>query len=438
MMKAETPIARQGTLLRAFGVVFGLAVIVGNTIAAGILRTPGDIAAWLPTPFLFFGVWIAGAAYALLGAMNLAELGAMLPQSGGQYVFARHAFGRYAGFVIGWSDWLSLCASVAAVSIVIGESVGALVPELAPYRAAVASAGVVAFTVLILRGARESGRAQTITSLLKAAALGALVVVCFMHPHADVTPAISPMHVPLAVGLILAIQSVIYSYDGWNGVLYFSEEVRDPGRDIPRSMLGGVLAVATIYLLLNLAYAWVLTLPDMAGKPFVAASVAQVVFGSRGFAIVSLLTILILLSSVNALLMMSSRVPVAMSRDGLFPRPAGRVDSHGTPVMALVVSAIVSILFILTGAFDFVLALAAFFFVLNYVVSFSALFALRRREPNTPRPYHAWGYPWTTALALIVSVTFLVSAIAADTHHSLWALGAVALSYPVYRATARH
>src|ERR687883_2093392 len=147
------PISRsRGRLLRVFGVVFGLAVIIGNTIGAGILRTPGEVAARLPTPALFFGVWLAGGVYALLGAANLAELGAMLPRSGGQYVFARYAFGPYPGFVIGWSDWPSTSATVAAISIVIGEAVGVLVPALAPHAAAVAVATVIAFTALIWRG----------------------------------------------------------------------------------------------------------------------------------------------------------------------------------------------------------------------------------------------------------------------------------------------
>src|SRR3954454_2659639 len=146
------PVPRsRGRLLRVFGVVFGLAVIVGNTIGAGILRTPGEVAGRLPSAALFFGVWVGGGVYALLGAANLAELGAMLPRSGGQYVFARHAFGPYPGFVIGWSDWLSVCATVAAICIVIGEAVGVLVPALAPHASAVAVVTVIVFTVLIWR-----------------------------------------------------------------------------------------------------------------------------------------------------------------------------------------------------------------------------------------------------------------------------------------------
>jgi APA family basic amino acid/polyamine antiporter len=425
-------------LLRVFGVVFGLAVIVGNTIAAGILRTPGDIATRLPTPALFFTVWIAGAAYALLGALNLAELGAMLPRSGGQYVFARHAFGPYTGFVIGWSDWLSTCASIAAVAIVIGESTGTLVPVLAPYRTLLAATAVLAFTLLIWRGARESGRTQATTSLLKALVLVTLVAACFLLPHAD-APAVTgaaPTGTALLTALVLGLQSVIYTYDGWNGVLYFSEEIHDPGRDIPRSMLGGVLSVAAVYILLNLAFAWVLSVPRMAGEPFAAAAAARALFGTRGYSIVSLLTIAVLLSSMNALLLMASRVPVAMSRDGLFPTPAAAVDARGTPTVSLLASAAVALLFIVTGAFDAVLALAAFYFVFNYVVSFSALFLLRRREPTAPRPYHAWGYPWTTGVALAGSVAFLVGAVAGDRRHSIWALAVLALSYPIYRLTS--
>lgn len=429
-----------GRLLRVFGVVFGLAVIIGNTIGAGILRTPGEIAGLLPTPALFFGVWVAGGVYALLGALNLAELGAMLPRSGGQYVFARHAFGSYAGFVIGWSDWLSTCASTAAVSIVIGESAGVLVPAVAPSSKWVAIATVVVFTGILWRGQRTSGRSQAITSLLKGLALVALIVACFLlrraAPNAP-APAAAPVGGALFAAIVLSMQSIIYTYDGWNGVVYFSEEVHDPGRDIPRSMLGGVVSVIAVYVLLNLAFAYVLSLSGMAKEPFVASSAARALFGARGYPIVSGLTLLLLVSTVNALLLMSSRVPVAMSQDGLFPAAAARVSEAGTPTVSLAASAAVSLAFIATGVFDSVIAIAAFYFVANYIVSFSALFLLRRREPDRARPYHAWGYPWTTGLALVGSAAFLIAAVASDTTRSAYAVGLLALSYPLYRLGVR-
>src|SRR5439155_4028800 len=158
-------------LLRILGVSFGLAGGIGNTIGGGILRTPGDVAAMLGTPWLFLGVWLVGACYATLGANALAELGTMLPRSGAQYVYARHAFGDYAGFVVGWNDWISTCASTAAISIVIGESLVALVPGLSARATPLAMATVIVFTALLLRGTKVGGLAQELTSLFKTAAL---------------------------------------------------------------------------------------------------------------------------------------------------------------------------------------------------------------------------------------------------------------------------
>ena len=424
-----------GRLLRVFGIVFGLAVIIGNTIGAGILAAPGEIAGRLPTPALFFGVWIAGGVYALLGALNLAELGAMLPRSGGQYVFARHAFGSYTGFVIGWSDWLSTCASTAAVSIVIGTSVGELVPAMAPFSKWVATATVVVFTAILWRGQRTSGTSQAVTSVLKGLALIALILACFLlrrsAPNAA-APAAAPVGGALFAAIVLSMQSIIYTYDGWNGVVYFSEEVHDPGRDIPRSMLGGVMSVIAIYVLLNLAFAYVLSLSGMANQSLVASSAARALFGPGGYTVVNCLTVLLLISSVNALLLMSSRVPIAMSQDGLFPAAASRVSRSGTPTVSLAASAAVSLGFIASGVFKPVTAIAAFYFVANYIVSFSALFLLRRREPDRPRPYRAWGYPWTTGLALVGSAAFLIGAVVGDTTLSIYALALLAVSYPIY------
>ncbi|HEX5180485.1 MAG TPA: APC family permease [Gemmatimonadaceae bacterium] len=429
-----------GRLLRVFGIVFGLAVIIGNTIGAGILAAPGEIAGRLPTPALFFGVWIAGGVYALLGALNLAELGAMLPRSGGQYVFARHAFGPYTGFVIGWSDWLSTCASTAAVSIVIGTSVGELVPAMAPFGKWVATATVVVFTAILWRGQRTSGTSQAVTSVLKGLALIALILACFLLRRSApnvAAPAAVPVGGALFAAIVLSMQSIIYTYDGWNGVVYFSEEVHDPGRDIPRSMLGGVVSVIAVYVLLNLGFAYVLSLSGMANQSLVASSAARALFGPGGYTVVNCLTVLLLISSVNALLLMSSRVPVAMSQDGLFPAAASRVSRSGTPTVSLAASAAVSLGFIASGVFKTVTAIAAFYFVANYIVSFSAMFLLRRREPDRPRPYRAWGYPWTTGLALIGSAAFLIGAVVGDTTLSLYALALLAVSYPIYRVGLR-
>ncbi len=425
------------SLLRILGLSFGLAVTVGNTIGGGILRTPGDIATWLPSPGRFIGIWVVGGLYALLGTNALAELGTMLPRSGGQYVFARHAFGPYAGFLVGWIDWISTCASTAAISIVIGESAASVLSLGSSAAMPIAMAVVAIFTLLLMRGAKLGDRAQQITSLAKAIALLALVAACFVF--AGRAHVVAPVAAAVSIGpfaaFLLAAQSVIYAYDGWSGPIYFSEELEDPARQIPRSMFYGLLSVAAIYLSINVAFARAVPIGALAGSPLAAATVANALFGARGELLVRLVVIVSLPSAVNACLLMASRILYSVSRDGLGVGAATRVNSGGTPTVALVASGVVGLAFLATGTFNSIIAIAAFFFVADYTLSFIAVFVLRRREPKASRPYRAWGHPWTTGFVLLGSLGFLASAVVADTKNSAWAFAVVLISYPVFRGT---
>jgi len=441
MKTNQSPIAaseRRGRLLRVLGVGFGIAVIIGNTIGAGIFRAPGSIAQQLPHPWLFLGVWVIGGLYALLGAISLAELGAMIPRSGGQYVFARYALGEYAGFIVGWSDWISTCGSAAAVSLLIGKFAGTLFKTLDGSSVIIASVVAIVFAALQWRGVVWGSTTQNITSLLKALAFCVLIAAAFIFGGGGSFTTPEQLSVPAGVGLmaamVLSLQSVIYTYDGWSGVVYFSEEVTDPGRDVPRGMFGGVLTIIAIYLLVNLALLYVLPISQIAGQDFAAGVAAQAIFGRHGNTIFLTLTILSMLSAINAYHLMASRVLFAISRDGLFAKQAAAVNKGGTPAVALLISAGVAVLFIVFGrTFDQVITVLAFFFVANYTLSFISVFVLRRREPEKERPYRAWGYPWTTALALIGSVLFLTGAIASDTRNSIYALALLAVSYPLFR-----
>jgi APA family basic amino acid/polyamine antiporter len=429
---------RRGRLLRVLGVGFGIAVIIGNTIGAGIFRAPGSIALQLPHPALFLGVWILGGVYALLGAISLAELGAMIPRSGGQYVFARYALGEYAGFIVGWSDWISTCGSAAAVSLLIGEFAAALFPQLGGHAPAIAATVAIVFAALQWRGIVWGSTAQNLTSLLKALAFLTLIAAAFAFGgHGSLTRAASsgvPAGLGLIAALVLSLQSVIYTYDGWNGVVYFSEEITKPGRDVPRAMFGGVFAVIAIYLLVNVALLYVLPITKIAGQGFAAGAAAEVIFGRHGETVFRCLTILSMLSAINAYHLMSTRVLFALSRDGLFARKVAAVNKGGTPSIALFTSTAVAVLIIAFGqTFDKVITVLAFFFVANYTLSFVSVFVLRKREPKKERPYRAWGYPWTTALALLGSILFLIGAIASDTRNSVYALALLAVSYPLFR-----
>jgi APA family basic amino acid/polyamine antiporter len=233
--------------------------------------------------------------------------------------------------------------------------------------------------------------------------------------------------------VIISLQNAIYTYDGWAGVIYFSEEVKHSDRDIPRSLLGGVLLITAIYLLVNVSLLYVLPMSQIAGKDFAAGDAANVIFGAHGDRIFRCLTIASMLSAINALHLMASRVVFAMGRDGLFTRKAAVVNEGGTPTVSLLLSALVALLFIVFGkTFGRVITVLAFFFVANYILSFISLFVLRRREPEKPRPHRAWGYPFTPALALLGSLLFLAGVIFTDTTNSLYALLLLAVSYPVF------
>ena len=434
-MSVDTHRQRHTRLLPVLGIGFGLAVAIGNTIGAGIFRTPGEVAAQLPSSELFMAAWIVGGLYALLGAIQMAELATMLPHSGGQYVFSRYALGEYAGFIVGWSDWLSTCGTTAAVSLVVGEFSAALFPDLTNAQTAVAVTISIVFALAQWKGVREGSVVQTTTSALKGSAFAALIVAAFAlgtgGGAASTTP---PGGVALFTAFVLSLQAVIYTYDGWTGVIYFSEEVERPDRDIPRSLIGGVLAIIATYVLVNLAFLYVLPVSALAGRPFAASDVVRALVGELGTPLFGALTIVSLLSAINSNHLMASRVLFAMSRDGLMSPVFTRVNAGGTPTMALLLSAAVAILFIVFGrTFSTVITILAFFFVANYALSFLCVFVLRRREPQRRRPYRAWGYPWTTALALMGSIAFLAGAIAGDTRNSLYALLLLAASYPGFR-----
>jgi APA family basic amino acid/polyamine antiporter len=426
----------RGRLHRVLGVSFGVAVLVGNTILIGILRTPGEVAAQLPHPALFIGVWLLGGLYALLGAISLAEPGAMLARSGGQYVIVRRGLGEYSGFVVGWSDWISTCGPVALGGMVFTEYLEPLVPGLAGRRVPAGVALVLLFGLLLWRGIRIGDLSQQLLSAAKALAFGGLITVCLLIPVPGGSAAAAgalPSGVALVTAILLALQSVIYTYDGWTGPLYFGEETRNPGRGIPRSMVLGVLLVILIYVLVNVAFVRVLGVGRMAGDPFVAASTGKALFGARGDLVIRLLVLVSILSGMNACALMTSRILLAMSRDRLLPAALETVNPGGTPSVAHWTSIGVAAGLIVTGTVNSVLALCAFFFVANYTLSFFSVFALRRKEPDTPRPWRVPGFPFTTGLALVGSLAFLAGSVVTDWSHSWKSMVLLGVSYPVYR-----
>jgi APA family basic amino acid/polyamine antiporter len=423
-----------GRLLRLLGVGFGVAVTVGGTVGVGILRTPGMVAAQLPGYWAIVLVWVLGGLYSILGTVSVCELGTALPSAGGWYVYARRALGEYAGLVVGWSDWIAQSASLAYLATALGEFTVALVPRLEGGHKAIAISTLALFGLLQWRGLRTSSRVQELTSLAKGLAFLAFVAICFFGaPRATNLAAVSFdwFHV---VPLVLALQAVIVTYDGWYSAVYFTEEDRDPGRNLPRSALGGVLATLVIYLLVNLALLHVLPVSEIAGSTLPAADAASKIFGGRGGEVITILSLISLFSIINAVMLLATRIVFAMSRDRLFFGSASEVNPRGTPTFALLFTVLCAIVLVASGTFERLVAIAAFFFVLVYLSGFISLFVLRRREAGLPRPFRAWGYPWSTGVALVGSVLFLVGNAFSDSENTAYGLLLLAISYPLYAA----
>ena len=427
----------QNQLKKLLGVGFGVAVTIGGTIGTGILRKPGPIAQDIGNPTLIIAVWLAVGLYALVGALSVMELGTMLPKAGAWYVYARRAFGNYAGFIIGISSWLGSVSAMAFGAAVMSEYIGLLAPSLVGNQKLVAIGILLAFVGFHWLGVRLASRAQEVMSVLKAVGLLAFVFVCFTaSPEKTALVSTSTIR-PLAeggvwLGILAALQSVFYTYDGWHTAAYFTEEDVNPSRNLPRSMMSGVLLIIGIYILVNLALLYVLPLPTLAGSKLPAADAVQLLFGPRGAQIVTFLLMISIMGIINAQIMFNPRVIFAMGRDGLFFRFVTTVNAGGTPAYATLLTASASIGMILTNTYSKLSDIATFFFVLCYASGFAALIRLRQTEPELPRPVRAWGYPFTTWTLLLASLAFLAGVVIGDFSSSLYAIGFILVSYPVY------
>ena len=428
--------------MRILGLGFGLAVVFGSTVGVGILRLPGTVAAQLGNSWLVLAIWIAGGVYTLLGAVSIAELAAMLPQTGGFYVYAKRAFGPAAGFTVGWGDWLNNCAVLAFGSVAAAEYLSALITGLAGHETALALLLLASLTLVHWIGLRLSSVVLQASCSATALTLIVLACACLFHRGTD-----SAFHRPLPTApssalaifaaLIVAFRAVIVTYDGWYEAIYFAEEDKNPTRNLPRALILGVVLIVALYLLMNLAFLLVMPMEELAASRLPAADAAQIVLASSPVAalsgkFVTLLSLLTLISLVNSVMLGAPRILFAVGRDGLLSERVATVSVSGTPRPALLLSSLAAGILVASGTFESIVTIAAFFVASIYCLNYAAVFALRQREPRAPRPFRAWGYPWSTGIVLLGSFLFLVAAIHGDPITALRAFALLAISFPVY------
>jgi APA family basic amino acid/polyamine antiporter len=432
-------------LLKILGVGFGIAVTIGGTIGTGILRKPGPIAAQLGEPWLIMTVWIAVSIYAFLGTLCTIELGTSVPKAGAWYVYAQRAFGNYAGFVVGINSWLGTCAALGFGVYTMSEYMALLIPSLLGYEAYVAAAILLVLTGIHWIGLALASNFQNVMSFLKAVGLFTFVAVCFIYGK-EISPADASLTTSKIIQtgsfigpLIFSLQAIFYTYDGWHTAAYFTEEDKDPSKNLPKSMIGGVLLIIIIYLLCNMAILYILPMNALANSKLAAADAIRLIFGEGSGKIVTIFLMVSILGIVNAQMLFNPRVLYSMSRDGLFINAGTYVNKGGTPALAMPITATVAILLILAGkeACEKLSDIATFFFVLGYTSGFASLLALRKKEPLLPRPWKVPAYPLLPILMLIISLAFLVSAIFQDISSSWYALLFLVVSYPIFLVVQR-
>lgn len=375
-------------LKKSLGLSFNIAVLIGGTIGVGILRTPGSIADLLNNYWLILASWLFGGLYILFGANSYAELATMLPKAGGSYNYIKRAFGEYAGFLSGWFDYITNAIPPAFYCIVISEYMIILFPALANYSTVMAISLLAAFVLIHLSGVKNGSVIQQITSLLKVICFVALVVACFMYSGVEIAPIKTDnsfFQIGLLFGFFKSLQLIIGTYNGWNAACFFAEENDDPGKNIPKSLYSGVILVVAIYVLVNAAFFHVLPIETLAKSNLAAADVAKILFGENGAIIVTVISIFSLISILNAFMMIPPRILYGLSRDGFFIEKGTTVNKGGTPIVALLVSSIFSLLLIIfVGSFEVLFGFAAFISIIVWGLAYLSLLKLRTSEPDLP------------------------------------------------------
>jgi APA family basic amino acid/polyamine antiporter len=458
------------TLRPHIGLFGGTMIIVGSMIGSAIFLTPSTMAAHVPSPGLLIGLWIVGGLLTIVGALCYGELAAMAPHAGGQYVYLREAFGPLCGFLYGWTLFLVIQTGFnAAVSIAFAKYLGVFLPFLGEANVLVHvplgemstleglpkflqaleinTAQLVACGVIVLLtgvnmlGVREGSIVQNILTTLKIGGLAALICAGATHVGPGIenfTPLLPPAELWQAgflAGVAVAFSQALFAYDAWNTATFVAEEVKNPQVNLPRALLLGTGGVTLLYVLTVMAYMSVVPVAEMGAIPEnrIAQVAATRFFGPMG---VNLVIVAILVSTfgcVNGLILGGARVIFAMAREGLFFRSCATLRAKtGSPVMALIFQGVWSCVLTLTGSYNDLLTYTTFASVLFGALTVLGLFRLRRTQPDRPRPYRCWGYPFTPALYLMIAVPFLVYVIQGDPKSTGIGLALVLSGLPVY------
>jgi len=454
---------------------YGAAVsfVIGGVIGSGIFMKPATMAGQLGSPVWLIAVWIIGGIFSLIGALIYSEIGAMLPKTGGLYVYLRFMYGDFVAFLYGWAAFTVInTASVSAIAFVCAAysnyflHLPGLSPEMEksvvwhiPYLGnlyPLANLGVKSLAIALVIGitglnyitTRGSSALQFISTVVKVFVIVALVAGIFLsgNGHAEnfILASANPKHGWLLIGGIIgAMTSAFMAYDGWINLTFIGGELINPQKNIPRSLITGVFACIVIYVLLNLAFLYVLPIDQVAASPLVASDAIARALGNTSGAVIAAMIVICTFGAINSCNMAEARVTYTMAKDNLFFSWVGREHpKFRTPANALLMHGILACLFILTGSFDMLADIFTFIAWLFYLMGAIGIFILRKKMPDRPRPYRVWGYPFLPLLFILFAAFYVISTIWNDINNyisgntpvinSLLGLAITALGVPLY------
>jgi APA family basic amino acid/polyamine antiporter len=439
----------QPELARDLKVSHAAAVVVGTVIGSGIFLVPSEMMQAVGSAALVYLAWIVGGLLSWFGALSYAELGAMKPQAGGEYVYIRDAYGPLGGFLYGWTYFLiakpgSIATIVTGLVRILGTFAPlAFLPQVIiqepitiTYGQLVAVGAIILITVLNYIGVKRAGEFQLFFTSLKVVIILGIAVVGFMyaggtwhHFSESYTAATGGF-----AGFMTALIAALWAYDGWNLVTTVSAEIREPQRSLPIALIFGVAIVALLYMLLNAAVQYVMSPAAIAASPRPASDAMSLVMGSVGAAIVSAGMALSMLVTLNGSTMTGARIPFALARDGYFFHSLAKVHPRfHTPSVALGVQAALAIVLVLfAGSFQQLFSLTLFAEWLFYMLGTAAVFVFRHREPDAVRPYKTWGYPVVPALFIVASAVLLYYSFMANWHNSVAGVLVILAGIPVF------
>lgn len=427
-------------LQRRLGPIDAAAIVISNVIGGGIFFVPVIVAQLVPNPTAMLGVWLAGGALAFAGAMAYAELAAVRPRAGGEYVYLRDAYGPLAAFLTGWTSFIAgFSGAIAAGAVALADYVGRFIPLAGGAKPVVSIAAIGMLTLIHVRGLGPGRLVQNTLAGVKVSAIVVLMALGFSIGHGDAAHMATGGSV-LPLSWLLALVPVMFSYSGWNAAVYVAEEVRDPSRNVPLALALGTITVVIIYVALNALYVYALPLDQIAALPGgrLMDTVAERLFGFAAGNIIALFTIVSITASLSAMVLAGPRVYFAMARDGMFVRAAGRVHPRfHTPAAAIVAQGVWSCVLVLSGTLAQLVTYTGFAVVLFAGVAVSALFVLRRRDPAAARPFSALGYPWAPAIFVVASVAMVANSFWRDPSSSLAGVALIAVGVPVYYVIRR-